>query len=122
MKGKSAAIAVVAVVAALVCVVAVLAIKMNNSSKVPVATDPLDVFATVTESEETFPVYPDEKYPSLPDFSSVNPYYSFTPVTDETLTQPVEVTEEEEETTAVEDETTTAPQSETTTVTERKPR
>lgn len=111
MKGKSAAIAVVAVVAALVCVVAVLAIKMNNSSKIPVATDPLDVFATVTESEETYPVYPDEKY-TLTDFSSLSPYSSSMPVTDETLTQPVEVTEEKEE-------TTTAPQSETTTVTEK---
>lgn len=114
MKGKTLTIVVAAVAAAMVCIVAVLAVRMNGDSKIPVTTDPTDGFVSVTENEETYPVYLDEKYPSLPDFSTVNPSFSSAPVTDETLTQPVTVTEAE-----TTEENSTAPQSETTTITEK---
>lgn len=122
MKGKTLTIVVAAVAAAMVCIVAVLAIRMDSNSKMPVATDPTDSFAAETENERTFPVYPDEKYSSLSDFSSVNPYFSSAPVTDEALTQPVNATEKEKTTaeeTSNKAENTTAVQSETTTLTEK---
>lgn len=111
MKGKSLAIVVAAVAAAMVCIVAVLAIKMNSDSKIPVAADPSEVISPTTENGETYPVYLDEKYPSISDFSTTNPYFSSAAVT--TQTQPVTVTEE------ATTEKTTAPENETTTLAEK---
>lgn len=108
MKGKSLTIVVAAVAAAMVCIVAVLAFRMNGNSKTPVATEPTDSFATVSENEETYPVYLDEKYPSLPDFST-NPFSQAV-----TETQPAETTPA-----ATSEENSTVPQSETTTLTEK---
>ena len=65
MKSKSLTIAVAGIAAAMVCIVAVLAIRMNGTGKMPVTADPTDLYAQSTTQAETFPVYPDEKYPSL---------------------------------------------------------
>lgn len=81
MKSKSLTVAVAGVAVAMVCIVAVLAIKMNGTGKVPVATDPTDLYAQATTQAETYPVYLDEKYTSLPDFSQSNPYFSSTAAT-----------------------------------------
>lgn len=118
MKNKAATIAVAGVAAAMVCIVAVLAMRMNNSNKMPVASDPSDYYAQ--ETQATYPVYQDEKFPSLPDYSTENPYFSSqTPATQlitQLQSQTELSTEAETEESTVE---TTAPESETTTLTEK---
>ena len=121
MKNKAATIAVAGVAAAMVCIVAVLAIRMNNSNKMPVASDPSD--SLVQGTQATYPVYLDGNYPSVPDFSTENPYFSsqipstklFTQLQSQTAPSTALHTETQS-TSAVE---TTAPQSETTTLTEK---
>ena len=115
MKGKALTIVVAGVAAAMVCIVAVLGIKMSSNNKIPVSTDPTDYY-----SQETYPVYPDEKYSSIPDLSTENPYFS----SQEPSTQtPTHFEEQTKPSTAFQNEETTAeitePQSETTTLTEK---
>ncbi len=81
MKGKALPIIVVGVAAAMVCIVAVLGFRMNSANKIPVATDPSDYV------QETYPVYLDEKFSSVPDYSMENPYFSSQIPATETLTQ-----------------------------------
>ncbi len=112
MKGKGLTIVVAGVAAAMVCIVAVLAIRMNSGSKMPVATDPTDSFV-----QETYPVYPDEKFTSVPDYSMENPYFSSQIPSTEMLTQ---LQSQTEASTESETEITTATtESETTTITEK---
>ncbi len=112
MKGKALTIVVAGVAAAMICIVAVLAVRMNSGNKMPVATDPSDSFSF--ESEKTYPVYLDEKFTSLPDFSMSNPYFSSQTAVSQTQTVPS--TEPQTEKTTAE---STVPQSETTTLTEK---
>ncbi len=111
MKGKGLTIVVAGVAAAMVCIVAVLAIKMNSGSKIPVATDPTDSYV-----QETYPVYPDEKITSVPDYSMENPYFSSqVPATEITQIQPQTAPSTEAKTEIA----ITVPESEEATLTEK---
>ncbi|MBR5562031.1 MAG: DUF4474 domain-containing protein [Clostridia bacterium] len=119
MKNKATTIAVAGVAAAMVCIVAVLAIRLNNSNKMPVASEPSDFYAQ--ETQPTYPVYQDEYFPSVPDYSMENPYFSSQISVTETLTQLQSQTAAS--TTAVQTEEateeSTVPESETATLTEK---
>lgn len=112
MKGKGLTIVVAGVAAAMVCIVAVLAIRMNSGSKMPVATDPSDYYV-----QETYPVYPDEKFTSVPDYSMENPYFTLQIPATEMPTQLQSQTEAS--TVAQAENSTAAAESETTTLTEK---
>lgn len=116
MKGKLLTVVVAAVAAAMVCIVAVLALRMNSSSNIPVAPENTEAFGSVTENNITYPVYPDEKYSTLPDFSTENPYFSWQDTTAESTTEAVSETATEQETASEEASTE---EGETTTLAEK---
>ena len=116
MKGKLLTVVVAAVAAAMVCIVAVLALRMNSSSNIPAEPENTEAFGSVTENNITYPVYPDEKYSTLPDFSTKNPYFSWQDTTAESTTEAVSETATEQETTS---EEATTEEGETTTLAEK---
>lgn len=115
MKGKLLPVVVAAVAAAMVCIVAVLALRMNGSN-IPAEPENTEAFGSVTENNITYPVYPDEKYSTLPDFSTENPYFSWQDTTAESTTEAVSETATEQETTS---EEATTEEGETTTLAEK---
>lgn len=121
MKSKALPIVVAGVAAAMICIVALLAVKMNGNS-IPVESEPTDFYVQTTEDS---PIYPDEYFQDISDFSTV-PFPQTSPFTTQmqTLTmlstapQTTE-TVADETTTEVAENETTAVQGETTTLTEK---